>query len=383
MLGVFLVKIGSGTSSKTVDLLTKHALIEDVQVKKHCNDLLASGDKWQKQNLAWSGMLMQNAVSPAMLAKMTTRCSIGDPGPVMFHAFCKSNMSDSYKTLDTLKKKVENMKVADFPNESLTACVNDLKPMLKRLDGAKMLDVELLTKIPTIFEDCSDAKVQSWASPYITKASEHRRLWVLCDRDDSLVPPSKKFDVWEFLQAVVEKHADLLENDRYGPAATMPKRSEAKEDLPQAFMAEIKNELDGLKAAISGGHDGSTVVRMRDGTPVKCHECGENHFKKDCPRLSGNSKGSGDGNGNPSNKPWRKVPPHDANCESKFAKNYKGRDYFWCCKCNNGNGIWTSHYTCDHRGAPGPGSKRAEANIALVDDSSNDSDSGFLSFGQL
>jgi hypothetical protein len=77
---VFYLDLGTGSARRTVNLIDSHAMLEMEQVKACCKDLATNGDKWQKQNLTWSGKLMQNAVSGAMLTEMLNKCSIGDSG---------------------------------------------------------------------------------------------------------------------------------------------------------------------------------------------------------------------------------------------------------------------------------------------------------------
>lgn len=407
MWDVFQLQLPIGSRTRDVNLLKQHALVSMDQVKAYCKDLKTNGDHWDKQNLQWSGTLIQNSVSSIVLRSMMNHCELSDPGPVKFMAFIKATINESSAAMDKLKLKFSNTMLKDYPGENVQRCAAEVKIMAQRLQDNQMLDPELIAKIPRIFEDSKDHRLAAWVSPESKKADDCRKVWFLLGKDDSAVPDSDKFDWMTFLSDVTEKYNELTDQERYGPAVASPEEKSADVDLPQSYfcstappkqdislaqaLAALTSRLDGIESKVTANGSTSTsgrgpdgILRNRNGDPVKCFnkDCGENHYARDCPKPR-----EGDNSGGTATRPaisWRKQnKPEDAGPETMHSMERNGRTYWYCIHCSNGNGMWTGHCSREHRhGANRPSAPRAS--LARTDDvDPMPSQGAFLSWAEL
>ena len=170
----------------------------------------------------------------------------------------------------------------------------------------------------------------------------------------------------------VSVYKDLIDRRLWEPAKLPTDRATYR---PSTNVAQIAAAISDKKLTdaqllvlLENMHDEQKTNARKK---ISCHNCGGNHYVRNCPKLNNqssqsSSKFSSQNRRHKSMSKWKLIAPKSGESETRTVN---GKVYYWCQKCGN----WTpTHSTSTHTGQrvkKEDNKKQASSNLAMIDPS--------------
>ena len=305
---------------------------------------------------------------------------------------------------------VTGFTIFKVPHWNVSQAVEMLKPKIEQLQQVGEWNPRDLEGFLKSLQHCIDEKhsryqgwwpvIASWVNDVTDEVQKQKLLQnvPLYEMNDHLATLEPPLDYNTILTNVSEMYSSLRHSGEW-PATSNPvdskvpgRRYKASVNLApvegvgsggtsadvatlRAQVNVLTQQLDSLSksktqprgtgsgSAPKGGTRTSDGVLLdRNGNPIKCWDCGGNHYAAECPQKSGMTKGGshtksqtrgsngnrtkGGNRGNSKSYEWKNVAPKPGQPQTMTKD---GKKYMWCAKCKAGKGLWTlSHSTSQH-----------------------------------
>ena len=306
------------------DLLDKYAELSLDRVQKHVRFLRFYGQKYDKQNLAWSQELLENSCEPMLREKVLEQTLGIDPlemgGPTYFAIMMKVITTMSEEGVRAMIDKIRLMKISDIQGENVAQAVSLLRGAIARLKNLNKLPQDILKQLITIFQT--------------TSVEKFNRLFEAVDSSMRLGVGS--FDVDGVLDLAEGTYREFLERREWTSV----------DKAGSTFFSANQN------------NKGKGKGKKKQENPERtCWNCGEKgHVSSNCPKPKKNNhnqenkqKGN-DPQGQGSD--WKTVPPGP---REPHRKEKNGKTWYWCSHPGCGGRWNTTHNTGNHRVGAGKG----------------------------
>ena len=322
---------------QSVDLLKQHAMFDMEYIKEYEEKLLndpSQCDSYMQMNFTMSGDYLRMTLNADFLKQVLKFTSVSASGLFTFMAIMHECFSDGYDALVSIKNKLRQIKLKDYPGENVEACAEQILQYSERLYCAGAFEDDLLCDILRIFEEATDGKFRLWAMNQYRECKDYVKSRRLGKKT------SVAFTYDDICEKAVSEYQDLVDSGRW-ELKGVEKNTEEPE-LPKSYKAEItsavKKAFNQTSSSGNGhGHGnskGSGNSNEGQGNRNKCWNCGGNHLRKNCPQLQNQSASNTNSNNHDQNgneTPWYLVPPSDGKDTMKKNK----VTYHYCRNCEH------------------------------------------------
>ena len=344
------------------DLFDRHGRFSLEHVTQHVASRKKLADRFELDNLKWSGQFLLNSLSPFLMGKVVEEVGIDASGPeVLVGIFAVIFKGDGFDALERVRKQVQDLKIQSFAGQNVEEYVKKVKDGCERLDSANMLQPgdDLLLKIVRNLESTTVLSFQVQMGILYKKVDKWVQSCRVLDPDVAALKYTK-FTYESICDECVKEYRELYSGGRW--TAQVASKSSAEPQLPAGFLAQMQSAMiaslkqQGLQPPGSSGLSGGSSKSQRSSPQSSdsgCRYCkATDHVISNCPKLKakkekeqGNS-GSGVSSSAPQYDSWKTVLPSGANPDSCTKKVGK-RVWKWCSKCNrfmfhhaNGHAAW-------------------------------------------
>ena len=336
-------------------------IVDDYQMydrktaKRATEDQVKLYDTYDEQNNEAGCEMLMNSLDESFRLEIRKDREQNEHFPTLWMRVSLMHASQSYTFYATLKEGVKNRKPKEYPGENMSEMVRDNNRDCEVLEGAGVMEFELLTFLIENYQLATDGD-RSYLAPLEALHLKLRAGLVRSNFKDRdvLVTALKAKDLWytDIGEVVKDLYEDLHGQQKWGPA----KNRTDRQAVPSGFGTQqpVANNLTYNGTSNQNGQKKSLV----------CYNCQQKgHMKRDCPQLkNSNNKnvksqsgqkgsstgqsGSGTG-GNQSNGKKKLDPRRIAPKEGEpHTRTVKGVKWHWCGKCTRWN---KTHLTKDHR----------------------------------
>ena len=339
---VFYMK-GADANSAGEELFTYHSKHTKSSVAAFIQAKMNDGtyDSYALAALKESAQWLVNSLDETLKSSLCPQLATKPTGPEVWMLIVAEVQADSLRRCVVLVKQFKALTLAQFRGENVRDYAKTAEFLLIQLERDDQLPSTHLLDIVDHFTACTvmDFKIH-WM--HQRTAIEEFVMETLGKDRVAISQMPNKIHFRDLLEEGKSRYTNL--QHVWGtPAQSKEQALVGQVKALQAKLDWMDQQLKQKPTRSIGGNDDDSKKPKG-----KCWHCGGDHFKKDCPELK--NKTPKQANPPPPAKdsaPGKWAPPKDGEPHEKMIGDVKR---FWCKKCRNGRGCWTTtHLTSGHK----------------------------------
>jgi hypothetical protein len=299
-------------SDSMLSLFEYHSLFTLEYVTKTVKRMRKSTyDQFDVDNLEHSRSWIESSLDITLWNSIRPQVTSDLSGPEVYMVLVSEVQSDSIQSMRAKERKLEGMKLKDYPGENVRLLNVEILKLCSALEANKSLPRDMIL---TIVDKYTESTCMVFSVHFMQRRSAVEAFMrATAGKDPSVI--AQMVDPITYRTLVQEssaKYQSLLDTSKWPASSTANDRGGAPDLL--ACIAKLESKVDAVL------HQRPTYDGGRDKSSVKCHNCGAvGHYRNECPKDSVSKTPH-----------WKTISPPAGEAETKHVND---KDWHWCGVC--------------------------------------------------